>query len=859
MASGKRGGRRRDAEKRPAFGRAPAAGPGLIDDPEESTAGSVGKQLAALAARLKKGDTSFLKREDAAPPIVASMPPRETSFGDCAQFPYLVSLYKTSEDDPGYPYYDRFQYWSKNPPKMGAITTDFLCEFNRPLATIVGGDLRDKGSPNPLPGAYDTVSWDDFDNPGEVTGIPFAVRVRHYLPGEQGTAVLADEPLTAEGDSQQRARTVLLNQGVPSVPPDQFAPGQYRSSVVFEFPLPQRAVALEFGYHALNDPPEPIQSAGVILYAFDQNGQEVTHSGADRIDPQIDSNTGLILLIPNSVANRVGVRDEFGRISSVELRFETVNADGPRGVRIVEEQIVYRVWSEALPPAAILADRAVNQSGMGATPRSTVNVRLPFACDRAIAFIRGFRIEFLDNLREHRWSRVAAAIETASGGVPVFEVEPGGMISFVVGGDPTDGGDALHQITLFYTVLAWDSRQIELLPVEAGYASGMIQNVEDHNYCYQTIRNPPGGYQAPVGVLHSFDIEFGSGGAQGINDIWLAVGRSSGRTCRLDNDEISLTYNPPGLTPTFRYAPNDLTLIWDVCSVFVGHDRDAHSVTTIGSILIGRSLVFQDPGPLYVGPDPNDLPSWFQRYILGYDPYGPLPTRANIDSYFFAAGFCYPPFGKTGLDMAFLGLESFYFRPEDKIQRLDCEALPVSFDGQDLWWADGGGSLPNHGWFGYPNFGALVRLNRVVGPADLRTQDLAFASYVGSTSPPAEGGFGSIRNSGGAAILLSAVAAGKKPSDDRFDYSFYWQGKAVTLAALRRDLPIMLRPGDALLIGGTYSPEGIAGDPNAEPPIPADVGSLRFRTSSPTQPEIAIRAVGIARPAHADAASTPVR
>ena len=349
------------------------------------------KQLVGLGERLKKGDDSVVRRARRVPATATTGHALEPSLGACnGDLPYLTIL-----DDQNDPFFDRFHWWTQDGtkhgvavavPATGFIDKQFECEFNRPLVTVVGGNPPS----DPLPPGFDVLPWDAFASPNEVPGIQFTVRVQHFLPGEPTALEIATVAASTVCDAQNQPCRVVLNAGVPNVPPDQFPQGKFRSSLIFEFHVPQRAVGLEFGYRSLAESDRQPSAVGVILYAYDTQGQPITNSDAGRVGGPFRGGDEP-LLHPDFVQHRVGVRDQAGNIRSVELRFESVHAHDHNGIRIVEEQVVYRVWHESLPPAVVVQDKIVREYGPDAAPFAPESIDLPYHCDRALVLLRGLQ------------------------------------------------------------------------------------------------------------------------------------------------------------------------------------------------------------------------------------------------------------------------------------------------------------------------------------------------------------------------------------------------------------------------------------------------------------------------------------
>src|SRR5262249_46603581 len=102
-----------------------------------------------------------------------------------------------------------------------------------------------------------------------------------------------------------------------------------------------------------------------------------------------------------TVSNRIGVIDFAGRISSVKLEFLRDLDHPPQ--KIVEPQVISRIWHEELPPAAGPQDKVAflpgpspNDPWLAGIEPGPRTFTLPYHCNRAAVLMRGFKLKFLD-------------------------------------------------------------------------------------------------------------------------------------------------------------------------------------------------------------------------------------------------------------------------------------------------------------------------------------------------------------------------------------------------------------------------------------------------------------------------------
>ena len=276
------------------------------------------------------------------------------------------------------PYYlpkNRFEWWdwwhnNKDSERMpdgplsilegaDSAQASIEVEFCSTLATVVGTDLGDISRVVGRNLPWDSLA--DGASPNETAGIEFLIRENR--PGS--VPVIREIDVDIGGEVSRRR--VLVHGVEEGYEPDPALP---RPSLFFDFAVAQRAVALEFGFLS-DDEGRRIESRRALLIAYDRDGGMVGASNG--------SITRVSYLRPNFVRNVIGIRDRHGSIRSVELRFG--GSDNP----IPEPQLVYRIWHEALPPAAVRqgsVEQVWHGPGHPENSDQEVEEKLPFHCDR---------------------------------------------------------------------------------------------------------------------------------------------------------------------------------------------------------------------------------------------------------------------------------------------------------------------------------------------------------------------------------------------------------------------------------------------------------------------------------------------
>jgi hypothetical protein len=560
-------------------------------------------------------------------------------------------------------------------------------------------------------------------------------------------------------------------------------------SFVIDFFGPQRAVGLECGF--LSEAGTEIKSKDVKLTTWNVTGDVIRETDGGPLSGQSWS--------ANTVYNRIGSRDKAGGIRSVELRFEL--DDGAPSVT----PIIYRIWHEPFPQAAVLQDTAAVEFDPlpGGTlrvpydgPIGPVTVKLPFLCDRAVVLLRGFKMLFLDQ-QPHEIEAIEAGIGSAFTGDPrsngIFSTEPGGLITVVPSGSLVSKEREGYRVLIYYLVLAWSSADVEVM----GFGCRMGDRfVDEPDGGRQIVVQDPSpwkrfGVTTPVSPnLQGFGFVFNR--AEEVELLGLQAGvANTSATCRPYRSRY-LSDRPP-----FRNRDGQFT--WDICTHLYGVDssyRSAQGLLVVGPGVRSES---QNPGGL---DNIDDLEAVGRRDPL--QPFFPFPAK-NLSDFVSA-------------DMAFLSLGQFLFEPKGKLQELEVEVRGRTHDGNVLTWDVGFGisvSPPIRGGgpvssghrvaVGWPTFGGVRR--RPIFPfTRAETQDVKFTAGIagGLLLEPQQ--YGAVHNVGNLPIVLTeAIKFGAQ--EDEFSFTIEHKGEVFAEYELAGRAPLVLYPGQSMVIGGRFFPQ----------------------------------------------------
>ena len=581
--------------------------------------------------------------------------------------------------------------------------------------------------------------------------------------------------------------------------------------------------------------------------------------------------------MPAQLDHTIGVRDRNGRISSVKLEFTTDRADlpeGQEGSKVLEPQVVSRVWFEPLPPAA------VNQGVVGFEIRSPgdverpdvirvpefqqtygqalgpITVNLPYRFDRAVVFMRGFRLESMD-FQPYPLTEFKAAVTQNDTRFDLQEnISTGGVVtlnprSVTITPDVSFKSDENNpkpfRGVVYYTLLGWDSKQVTLQTSSGERHSNSIEPLSSatmtlQDYCGIYLPQDEDRNNALCGPLFGgvseflFDLQTPTD----IEEFYLWPGFQRG---------FGQPVAPSGNGSLARYPGSSIG--WTTTFYFDGTDHDSYHGHWSGTVLTGKSLAL---GPEdFPGRPPGISDSAF---LTGAIPLA-IPNvgpRQRRDDYIFDADtirndwqLSWPVVG----DAAFVGLNIFQFRPGgEPVQQLDFEAMGAAYDGRILDWKMGMGinTLPpitngnrKRSVFGIPVFGAVKRNTDVAEP-QLSASPIFIRDALAGCANPSRWNAGTLDNRGDGAALITGVNKGNTTEDDYFTYHFIWRGTRMDLAEMQSRLPLQLRQGESLFISAEYRPPGLAGRPN--PAGRTHHSTVNFNTGSPAYPQVVLNAQG---------------
>ncbi len=625
-----------------------------------------------------------------------------------------------------------------------------------------------------------------------------------------------------------------------------------RDRLVLVFDTPQRAVGLEYGYWPVPQSEIPIHVQAATIVAYDRDGAEIARGSGVHLERGI--------VQEGRVAHRVGVRARPGHISSVEVFFTFYDPGAPEAERlpVAEPLVVHRVWHEALPPAATHQAAAE----VGGDPEATW-VTLPFRCNRAVVFFRGFRLAFTEG--EGRPIRgMHAGIEITPESNPGTEHTP----------DPADryrtrtvqlrprgrfltGEDTASECTVFYTLFAWDADQVELSTA----AGSDLFDAE--NLWAAEIQRRGGGFGGPERFSNSF-VETGSvviehPGARlppdegqlkrgapwqvfgGLQSFFFQFGEhaDAGGRREFEIEALRLAVGPPRsgmvdgrMTVTvplyFSVVPNDP--VWrageEIIATSFGPSASYDVLPTPGAwsatcvVVCGPSLhpslgasgePFVFAIPSVEGPRDND------EFLSA-----PLPLSVAGITVQAAEQLC-------------VGLQTAYLEPGGPVAELELEVKAQDYvyagpavpqlNGVGNWQYAAGMRVEGNdqaAMWGVPmGFGVLRKA--LWAHALLTTQDMVFEGVTGTLSmAPIQ--FGLIRNVGTAPVLILGAELVPARGGPAFFLRFAappWtypvsphifpdlqnMGETFTLDEMTRRPPVRLEPGQSLIIGGTFFPQ----------------------------------------------------
>jgi hypothetical protein len=750
--------------------------------------------------------------------------------------------------------YNPFTWWeesgARQPPPTGALRDLFTCEFSTYLSRVVGTSAA-YADPRPLSElGFVLQDWED-----RVDTTPFAqpagTSVRYLRP--------ASQPVLRSVSHSGRNIVALVNEaGAGALEPD---PGAPRPSLWLDFDFPQRAVGLEFGVLA-GSQTSSIRASGVKLMAYDEQGVFVVGSDGDGCILDANGATVGASCLPadgnrnvdlGSLANRIGVRDQGGRIASVELRFGFTRTDdlGNTDLRIDQPQVVSRIWREALPPAAILQG-LVGKEGTrtGSRPLSPFAERynvnsgprsfaLPYRFDRAAVFLRGFRLEASGEpaqaVNRILFGVLQNAFEFAPGQSEMLSITPMGAVLRTLSDAST-----LFDIVSYFTVVAWDSRQVEL-----GVVPGMSPLETDANAADSSNAQEP-----HTRTTRIFGLPAGERLFAGLQLLQLDLSKS---------DEIESLLLWPGYQRGLGWAQIDApslrnfagAAMWRMHSSLESDDNVPHTVHARIVALSGNANTLAlgaDPPARFVDDPETALASanWIANPPFITNTMGPrLPLRSTTHD----AAFVRDPLRLAWplrATVPFLSMGLTHARPGGHLGEIDVEHRGLFYNGRLVDWSSGYGisddprtsssDSTRRGLRSFPTFGAInpspPRLGGHVRASPLHVHNATIGCENRFLQPHEPHGL--IENEDRAPLRIVSASRDASPSATMFDYEFEWRGQRFNLDGLAARAPLQLRTGEQLKVRVIYTPNGPAGVPNTA--LLPHSGDLIFASDSPFVP-----------------------
>jgi hypothetical protein len=462
-------------------------------------------------------------------------------------------------------------------------------------------------------------------------------------------------------------------------------PDQPWPPLVIDFDRPQRAVGLEFVAPSIDGHSEGRYAAAAYrLEAFDAAGNAIPscESDATHLTSDERNNAGLVGRLLTDRVRYIGVRDDFGQIASVRfrtLRERERNPNNP-GPQIRNPPAVIRIWHEPLPPAAVLQSEIelVGPAGIpGSLDGVSLPIRLPFALDRAVVFLRGFRFEFLDQ-RPRPVNGLGVRVGNVNNGRAELEVDAFREVKVRVSGtlDPPGPDQPAFSVRAYFGLLAWDSRQVLMHPHDGDVILGRNpdQSGDPFSPSGQTYKLGVNSEDyvgwAVYGVPHAV---MAAGASNGFYDVGMTAYFHAGIRFGVSN---TATTGLARLSASTQTASRELA----GAAMRVYHALGAtarvytHSAPELTLLPGIRPLMLDGPGqagridanpyaiaPRPLGPrqeSPNGGFQFWSDLVLGEGPAHINPFVIEID---------------RDVDLAVVSLDSFRFEPQDQIRELDVE------------------------------------------------------------------------------------------------------------------------------------------------------------------------------------------
>jgi hypothetical protein len=706
-----------------------------------------------------------------------------------------------------------------------ALTDDstFACEFSPAIgATVDWESRRDGDDPHTLPGL----------------GFRIVSRDPRCRPIVRELALAADPDGVPERRPAPHRAVVNAWVGEPGEAAD--AP---RPSLFVVFDTPQRAVGLSYGFLAAENRQGAISAEGVELIAYDRDGRIVQRSrGDDLLTGRASRNA----IDPQTAFARIGVRSGASSIVAAELRFgrERAHVDDDQGEFVQEPQVVYRVWHEPFPAAAVLQTEIEVEGRLDPASADQV-VRLPFRCDSAAAFLRGFRAEFPDGPEGTLGLSGTQGLSLHLGSTTA---DREARISFraVFRAAATAATEAPQfKAKAFVSVLAWDSREMELFDTTANVSMRETEatqaDMEGVDLCRwtaasgQRLRTEGAGAPdcgPPSGGLSSLGFSFPR--AAEIEDLQVEFGEP--RPEGLIAGSLPRIAWP--VTFVAESSRDSKVSWWAGCRGLAGPSVVAGPVFS-SSKALRHGLRSEDPTEhvILVGDDGGQEAS---------PPLPPRPPKEDPGHFFVT----WTPEGTRAdlalaveADMAFAAVNNIWMEVDGPPQALDCEVLGVRYDGRTFQFKLGGGIRtfqdnlpPPLNWIGsgipteqrhriafFPVVTGVVRRRQTATPR-LSTRPVRFDGVVEGTFAEIPAETGLLRNDGGAPVTVTGVqlagphrgdfyvllakTARRVRTDTLYFESLEASGNVVPLFDVDRILPLVIAPGETLVISANAYIQG---------------------------------------------------
>lgn len=693
---------------------------------------------------------------------------------------------------------------------------EFPCEFNPALGAVVDWEsLNDGDDPNTLASSEFTLMTTD-------------PRCRPVV-----------RELELEIDENDVPQPVASHKAVVNCwedPPPQDI-NQPRPSLFVTFDRPQRAVGLSFSYIPDANRQGDISSEGVELIAYDIDGQEITRSHgrnltSNRFNPR--------WIRGGQAFNRIGVRSRDGAIMYVELRFgyDLQHKDDGPGELVREPQLIYRVWHEPFPSAAVLQGE-IEVEEHGHNSETVESQRLPFGCDKAMVFLRGFKAEYPDE--PHPMDKLHVEVTLAGISNGSARVRLRGSFH---GEEHPD-----YLLRAYYSLVAWDSQEMELFPVSI---HGGVRRSDTTHAVMETIDPCP----VPA-VLRSLnaDVESCRELAHGMTGFLISYPEPS------EPEEIFIQADDPQRSG--QLSGGSPRVIQEVEFDAPSDDDDEISWRYHGKVLAGPSLAsfghitLQRDALRAAGTEPTDevilLDEGGTEHSQGT---GPRPPKGH-DWHF------YRTYTLNGVerdlavtmeaDMAFAALGHVMMEVDNEPQQLECEIWGAQYDGRTFQFKRGGGISTeeptdydqDHSISFMPTVIGLRR-KRQAAQVRLFTRDLRFDGVVEGTFVQEASQTGAIQNRGTRSVLITAgvrsgphagdfyVLLAKVARQIRYDNWMFErlerQGDIFSLYDLPGLSPIRLDPGETLIVSANAFIQG-GGERRAV---------VEFTTNDPLMPVVPI-------------------